>query len=120
MPVLSGSPGCFSKPEISCCPPFRNMALFESIFARSRNSVCWISHALISTVNALRSASQTDATRPMRSTRLDFVSWLIGLAYTDVSAESRCVVFNEGHRLECQAAVARIPIHKIFGSSFMS
>ena len=72
------------------------MALFESIFARSRNSVSWISHALNSTVNVLRSASQTDATKPMGSTRLDFESWLIGLAYTDVSAESRCVVLNEG------------------------
>lgn len=96
------------------------MALFESIFARSRNSVSWISHALISTVNVLRFASQSDVTRPMRSTRLDFESWLISLAYTNVSAESRCVVFNEGPHLECQSVVARIPIHRMFGSSFMS
>lgn len=95
------------------------MALFESKFARSRNSVSWISHALISTVNVLRFASQSDVTRPMRSTRLDFESRLISSVCSSVSAGSRYVVFDEGCHLERQAAAARIPIHRLSGGCFM-
>lgn len=95
------------------------MALFESIFARSRNSVSRISHALISTINTLRCVIRTDATRLMGSTRLDFESRLISSVCSSVSAGSRYVVFDEGCHLERQAAAARIPIHRLSGGCFM-